>query len=123
MSKIIEIKNINYSFIINFRYLIMKSIKSFLAFQKELETNSDLQKEFKDDPVKAIQQFQSLLPDNWVYRMVVGSLGLSILIVIVGIVVLSFSNKPIEPSVSTLFTAIAAGAVGALAGLLAPPPR
>lgn len=101
----------------------MKSIKNFEEFQKELETNPTLQKEFKEDPVKAIQQFQSPLPDNWVYRMVVGSLGLAILLVIVGIVILSFSTKPIEPSVSTLFTAIASGAVGALAGLLAPQPK
>ena len=101
----------------------MKNIKSFTEFQRELETNTNLQKEFKEDPLKAIQQFQSSLPDNWLYRMIVGSLGLAILLVIVGIVILSFSTKPIEPSVSTLFTAIASGAVGALAGLLAPQPR
>lgn len=101
----------------------MRNIKSFVEFQKELETNTNLQKEFKEDPVKAIQQFQSSLPDNWVYRMVVGSLGLAILLVIIGIVILSFSTKPIEPSVSTLFTAIASGSVGALAGLLAPQPK
>jgi hypothetical protein len=101
----------------------MKNIKSFAEFQKELETNTDLQKEFKEDPLKAVQQFQTSLPDNWVYRMVVGSLGLAILLVIVGIVILSLSTKPIEPTVSTLFTAIASGAVGALAGLLAPSPK
>jgi uncharacterized membrane protein len=101
----------------------MQNIKSFVEFQKELTTNTDLQKEFKDDPVKAIQQFQPTLPDNWVYRMVVGSLGLSILLVIVGIIILAFSGKPIEPIVITLFTAIASGAVGALAGLLAPSPK
>lgn len=101
----------------------MKNIKNFEEFQKELETNTDLQKEFKEDPVKAVQQFKSSLPDNWVYRMVVCSLGLAILLVIIGVVILSFSTKPIEPSVSTLFTAIASGAVGALAGLLAPQPK
>lgn len=101
----------------------MKHIKTFEEFQKELETNTDLQKAFKEDPVKAIQQFTPSLPDNWVYRMVVGSLGLAILLVIIGIVILSFSTKPIEPSVSTLFTAIASGAVGALAGILAPQPK
>jgi uncharacterized membrane protein len=101
----------------------MQNIKSFVEFQKELTSNPTLQKEFKEDPVKAIQQFQPTLPDNWVYRMVVGSLGLSILLVIVGIVILSLTTKEIEPTVTTLFTAIASGAVGALAGLLAPSPR
>jgi hypothetical protein len=75
------------------------------------------------NPVKAIQQFQPSLPDNWVYRMVVGSLGSAILLVIVGIIILSLSSKPIDPTVSTLFAAIASGAVGALAGLLAPSPK
>lgn len=101
----------------------MKNIKNFAEFQKELETSPDLQKEFKEDPIKAAKQFQSLVPDNWVYRMVVGSLGLAILLVIVGIIILSLSTRTIEPTVSTLFTAIASGAVGALAGLLAPSPN
>ena len=101
----------------------MKDIKSFAEFQTELTSNPALQKEFKEDPIKAVQQFQTLLPDNWVYRLVVGALGSSILLVIIGIIILSSLGKPIEPTVTTLFTAIASGAVGALAGLLAPSPR
>lgn len=100
----------------------MKNIKNFNEFQKELTTNPDLQKEFREDPVKAISRFQPSLPDNWVYRMVVGSLGLSIILVILGLVILSLYGKPIDATVSTLFTAIASGAIGALAGLLAPAP-
>lgn len=101
----------------------MKNIKSFVEFQKELETNTNLQEQFKENPVKAVQQFQTSLPDNWVYRMVVGALGLAILMVIVGIIILSYSGKQVDPTVSTLFTAIASGAIGALAGLLAPEPK
>ena len=101
----------------------MRHIKSFSEFQKELIDNPNLQQEFKSDPVKAIKDFQPTLPDNWVYRLVVGSLGLAILFVIVGIVILAYTIKVIDPTVTTLFTAIASGAVGALAGLLAPSPK
>lgn len=101
----------------------MKNIKSFTEFQNELTNNPELQAEFKNDPVNAIQKFQSTLPDNWVYRLVVGSLGLAILLVIIGVIVLASSVKTVEPTVITLFTAIASGAVGALAGLLAPSPN
>jgi uncharacterized membrane protein len=101
----------------------MKNIKSFIEFQNELTSNPKLQEEFKNDPVKAIEQFQPTLPDNWIYRLVVGSLGSAILLVIIGIIILAASGKTIEPTVTTLFTAIASGAVGALAGLLAPSPK
>lgn len=101
----------------------MQNIKSFADFQKELSTNPELQQKFMADPVKAVNELQAPLPDNWVYRMVVGSLGLSILLVIIGIIIMSLFMKTIEPTVSTLFTAIASGAVGALAGLLAPSPK
>lgn len=101
----------------------MKNIKTFADFKDELTSNPGLQKEFKEDPIKAVEQFQTLLPDTLVYRLVVGALGSSILLVIMGIIILSSLGKTIEPTVTTLFTAIASGAVGALAGLLAPSPR
>lgn len=101
----------------------MKTIKNFAEFQNILSTDKALQEEFKADPAKAVQQFQEEVPDNWVYRLVVGSLGLAILFVIVGIIILLVSDKTIEPTITTLFTAIASGAVGALAGLLAPSPK
>jgi uncharacterized membrane protein len=101
----------------------MKSVKTFTEFQNELIVNPQLQAEFRNDPVKAIQQFQQTLPDNWVYRLVVGSLGSAILLVIIGIIILAASGKAIDATVTTLFTAIASGAVGALAGLLAPSPK
>lgn len=101
----------------------MKSI-NFIDFQKELMTSPQLQEEFKNDPVEAIKKFQPAIPDNWVYRMVVGSLGLAILFVIISIVILAFiTDDKLDSTVATLFTAIASGAVGALAGLLAPSPK
>ncbi|MBI1307766.1 MAG: hypothetical protein GC181_14275 [Bacteroidetes bacterium] len=101
----------------------MQNIKSFVEFQKELPTNPDLQKKYKEDPVKAIQQFQTYVTNNWIYRMVLGSLSTSVLLVIIGIIVLTFAGKTIDTYVTTLFTAFVSGAVGALVGLLAPLPK
>lgn len=102
----------------------MGEINNLKGLKKALTNNPQLQQEFKDDPLKALSQIESTLPDNWVYRLVVGALGLAIILVIVGIVILSLNlEEAIDPTVSTLFTAIASGAVGALAGLLAPTPR
>ena len=102
----------------------MKNIKSFGEFQKALLADAGLQQDFKTDPVKAVLQFQAEIPDTRVYRLVVGFLGLCILFVIVGTVVLALSAKiAIYPPLITLFTAIASGAIGALAGLLTPSPK
>ena len=36
----------------------MKKIKSFEEFQKELSDNEELQKQFKKDPVQAVNEFK-----------------------------------------------------------------
>lgn len=59
-------------------------------------------------------------PDKWIYRMVVSSLGLTVLLVVIGAIVLSWGEAREIPAV---LTAIGSAAVGALAGLLAPSPR
>lgn len=100
------------------------NIQNISDLKTEIVNNPTLQQAFKEDPVKAIQQVQDEpIPNTTVYRMVVGALGGAVLLVIIGIVILSLSPKAIEPSVSTLFTAIASGAIGALSGLLAPSPK
>jgi hypothetical protein len=102
----------------------MKTIENINDLKMQLTTNPTLLQAFKDDPVKTIQDLhEEPIPNTTVYRMVVGALGGSVLLVIIGIVILSLSPKAIEPSVSTLFTAIASGSIGALAGLLAPSPK
>lgn len=104
----------------------MPDIKNLSDFKKELISNIDLQNEFKDDPVKAVEKIStpgSFVPDNWIYRIVVGSLGLAILLVVVGAVLLTFNTTDGDKRVPTILTAIASGAIGALAGLLAPSPQ
>lgn len=103
----------------------MKPIQNIRDLRAELGNNAELEKEFKEDPVKAIQKVQEnnpIIPNTLIYQIVVGSLGLSILLVIIGIVILQ-SIYGTKAEVPTIFTAIASGAIGALAGLLAPSPR
>jgi hypothetical protein len=103
----------------------MPDIKTFADFKNELTTNVDLQNQFRNDPVTAVKQIQTtspILPDTWIYRTVVGSLGLSVVLVIIAVVILTMNAKSGDNGVPTILTAIASGAIGALAGLLAPSP-
>ncbi|MEJ5330790.1 MAG: hypothetical protein WHT07_11635 [Desulfobaccales bacterium] len=69
---------------------------------------------------EVIGELPPMPPDAWIYRLVVGSLGLTVLLVVIGAIVLSLGNVQEIPAV---LTAIGSAAVGALAGLLAPSPR
>ncbi len=101
-------------------------MQTFQEFRDALEKSPELQNEFKQDPVKAVQQFEqhALSSDKWIYRLVVSSLGLIILLIIIGVIVLMFNDSiKDDKSVPTIFTAIGSAAIGALAGLLAPQPN
>lgn len=104
-----------------------KNVKSFDDFKKELVTNPDLQKQFQENPINAVQQFQQKNPletDTWIYRIIVSAMSLTILTIIIGVFVLIFNGKITDDkTVPTIFTAIGSAAIGALAGLLAPSPR
>jgi hypothetical protein len=56
--------------------------------------------------------------DYWIYRIVVATLGLAVLASIGGAIFLSAVTKDIPE----VLVAIGSAAVGALAGLIAPPP-
>lgn len=96
-------------------------------FKKELVSNRDLQQQFKDDPVKAAEQIKQKNPletDPWIYRIIVLALGITILSIIIGVIVLIGTGKiSDDKGVPTILTAIGSAAIGALAGLLAPPPK
>src|SRR5258705_13354674 len=100
----------------------MKNINSIADLSHALKTDTELQADFKSDPVKAIENL-NIAPNTTVYKIVVGALGLSILLVIVGVVILKYNCQQGDNCVPTIFTAIASGAIGALAGLLAPTPN
>jgi len=62
--------------------------------------------------------------DNWIYRIIVLSLGITIISIIIGVIVLIGSGKiSDDKGVPTILTAIGSAAIGALAGLLAPQPK
>ncbi len=74
----------------------------------------------KADPAAAIANAASpLVTDRLIYRVVVISLGLTILISLIGIFIMAFFGKLIPEGAIALGSA----AVGALAGLLAPSPK
>jgi len=104
-----------------------KEIKTFDEFKNELVSNPDLQNQFKADPVSAVEKFEQENPlstDKWIYRIIVLSLGITILTIIIGVIVLLAVGKiSDDKGVPTILTAIGSAAIGAMAGLLAPPPK
>lgn len=80
-----------------------------------------LQQALRDDPLKALSALPPLEPgaDVWIYRLVVGSLGLVLLVCAIGGVVLADTSH----GVPDLLLSLGSAALGALAGLLAPSPR
>lgn len=101
--------------------------KTFGDFKKELITNPQLQEDFKNNPVEAVKKIEQESPldsDVWIYRIVVFSLGATILSIIIGVIILiSTSHIQDDKNVPTILTAIGSAAIGALAGLLAPSPK
>lgn len=91
---------------------------------KTLKENPALLDEFNKDPLKIMKRFQLRTDDKWVYRLVVSALGLTILLIIIGVII-PMSNDGIQDNatVPTIFTALGSAAIGALAGLLAPSPK
>jgi hypothetical protein len=72
------------------------------------------------NPKKAYCNKPEVLPtgDLWTYRIVVMTLSLTVLACIVG----SIGLQVFEKKIPELLTALGTGAIGALAGILAPPP-
>lgn len=96
--------------------------------EKVLDDPALLEK-IKQDPTRELTKLAQevihelpapLQTDVWIYRFVVGSLGLTVLSVVIGAIVLTAIGE--AASIPDLLTAIGSAAVGALAGLLAPSP-
>ncbi len=67
----------------------------------------------------AAKRSATIRPDVWLYRMVVGVLGLVVLVSIVGAILLALNNTPTPE----FLIALGSAAVGGLAGLLTPTPK
>lgn len=103
----------------------MKNIQSFEEFQNRVTNDVQLQTELKNDPVGTLQKFNyTPQTDPWLFRGVVYSLGLVVLLIVTGIMILMIIHGGLDESkVPTLLTALGSAAIGALAGLLAPSPQ
>jgi hypothetical protein len=105
---------------------MQQQVKDVQNLKEIVQNDPKIQQDFKDDPVAAMNKFSdsSFVPDNWIYRMVVGSLGSVIVIITLGIVWrVAFGTPVKDTDIPTILTAIGSAAIGALAGLLAPSPN
>jgi hypothetical protein len=93
----------------------------FDQFVAKVKRDPELVQELQKDPVNTLQRYQSALhvPDTWIYRIVVLSLGLTVIIAAVGGICLAVRGVTDTPDI---LVALGSAAVGALAGLLAPVP-
>jgi cytochrome bd-type quinol oxidase subunit 1 len=100
---------------------------SVANFVKELGENENLKEEFIKNPMDTIKKFENSKPtyfnDVWIYRIVVGVLGMVIFATTLGVIFIMMKpNADIDNQVPTLLTATCSAALGALTGLLVPSP-
>ncbi len=99
--------------------MTLEKVETVGELATRVATDPELQKAIKDNPVQTLTSLAApLRSDIWIYRIVVGALGLTLLVALSGAIALAFAGKPIPDSL----IAFGSGCVGALAGLLAPSP-
>ena len=100
----------------------MERIQSAADVVSKIAQDPTFAAEVKANPGEAIAKIAAPMPlqtDNWIYRIVVLSLGVVVLVTIIGQIVLMIrADKYLTEGI----IALASAAVGALAGLLAPSP-
>jgi len=85
-----------------------------------VQRSPELQKKLMDDPVSTLQSLsEPLESDKWIYRIVVGALGLSAVFVVIGVFVLKAIDN--ATTIPDAMVAIGSAAIAALAALLVPP--
>lgn len=91
------------------------------SLSSAVEANPDLEQKMKQDPTGTLKTIAAmpLQSDVWIYRGVILALGFAICSTIAASAVLAFYGKVLPEGMATL----AATAVGAMAGLLAPSPN
>ena len=106
------------------------TIRSAIALANRIVSNPELIERVKESPQtelpKLAQEVVTEMPsplktDRWIYRIVVLSLGTTILLVVAGAVLLALIHGA-QVKMPEVLTALGSAAVGALAGLLAPSP-
>lgn len=111
-----------------------ETIRSATALVDRILSSEELTEKVKADPKeelpKIAKQIVKEIPppaymgDRWVYRIVVLALGLTVIIVVGGVIgIVAFHQGEGDIKIPDVLTAIGAASVGALAGLLAPSPN
>ncbi|AFY54080.1 hypothetical protein Riv7116_1520 [Rivularia sp. PCC 7116] len=96
---------------------------SMEAIKKKLEEEPDIVEDCRSNPdeeiIKLINDVgKPLENDVWIYRIVVSALSFTLVFCVVGAIWLRVNDK----KTPELLTGLGTGALGALAGLLAPSP-
>lgn len=102
----------------------MDKIQSASDVAAKIAQDPQFEAEVRANPAQAIARVAAPLPlqtDNWIYRIVVISLGLVVLVTILGQIYLMIATAGTKFLTEGII-ALASAAVGALAGLLAPSP-
>jgi hypothetical protein len=90
--------------------------------ERQLKELPDLTPDTKESLAQGVREVKDQLrayeKDVWFYRIVVGTLGITILLIIIAITLLIFNEKKGFDAL----TAIGSAAIGGLVGLLAPSP-
>ena len=102
----------------------MKSIEQFV---RDVEVKPDLQDEFNKNPIETLKKYGGtpLQTDEWIYRIVVISLGTAVLLCLIFAFMLAMESSEMgyQKDTPQILIAVGSAAVGALAGLLAPSPK
>ncbi|MBL7128732.1 MAG: hypothetical protein ISS16_07080 [Ignavibacteria bacterium] len=87
-----------------------------------MEVKPDLKEELEKNFVETLRKYggSPLQTDEWIYRIVVISLGAAVLLCLIFAFMLAMDDQKDTPQI---LIAIGSAAVGALAGLLAPSPK
>ena len=109
-----------------------EQIRSAALLVKTAMSSPDIIEELKSNPEDALKKLEqqavgslphrALEQDKWIYRIVVGSLSLVVLVVVIGVIFLTLKTTTGTPNIPDVLTALGSAAIGALAGLLAPSP-
>ncbi|OPY69250.1 MAG: hypothetical protein A4E63_01853 [Syntrophorhabdus sp. PtaU1.Bin050] len=95
-------------------------VKIMQDTMKIIEGESGISQDTKDQLLNNLQKVLTpLQTDKWVYRLVVGFLGFTVLVTVVGGLIL---NGKTGSAIPEGIIALGSAAVGALAGLIAPSP-
>ncbi|QNX86575.1 hypothetical protein [Acinetobacter seifertii] len=94
-------------------------IQSVSELAEKVAQDPILAKEITDNPAKAIANVAASPPLQWdtmIYRIVVTSLGATVVFAVLGTIVLAALSKPTPE----ILIGLGSAAIGALAGLLSP---